>query len=278
MKYSITLASFRNVEPLEQSLARLAPQGFDAVEMYGEPEDLEMNKLKDAFSTGGLPVCGITGMWGRVSRHGWKRKLLSTEHDILAASEKYVRDCVSMCNQLGGNEVNICLFGDDSDNRDMTHAMIGAKEKEKAAERALPSLATLCKEARDSGVTLVLEPLNRYSTPYCATAADALAVARRIDGLGILLDTFHMNIEEDRFSDAILSCRDILMHTHFADNNRKMPGFGHTDFGQIVSSLKEIGYGNYISFEPNIPDRNYEGTTKRGLEIIRGIESALDGH
>lgn len=113
MKYSITLASFRKIEPIEETLARLAKQGFDAVEMYGEPEEVDLKKLKDALSTARLPVCGITGMWGRASTQGWKRKLLSTDHSLVTASEKYVKDCIRMCSQLGGKEMNICLFANE---------------------------------------------------------------------------------------------------------------------------------------------------------------------
>jgi sugar phosphate isomerase/epimerase len=58
---------------------------------------------------------------------------------------------------------------------------------------------------------------------------------------------------------------------HFADNNRKMPGFAHIDFSSIVKSLNEIGYAGYISFEPNIADKNYQHATKNGLEFVRGI-------
>ena len=143
------------------------------------------------------------------------------------------------------------------------------KEKERVVRRALPLLKSLCREAADNGVKLALEPLNRYSTPYCATASDAIALARQVDGLGILLDTFHMNIEEDSFECAILACRDYLAHTHFADNNRKMPGFAHIDFRPIMASLNKIGYDGYVSFEPNLPDRNYEHYTKSGLEFVR---------
>jgi D-psicose/D-tagatose/L-ribulose 3-epimerase len=269
MKYSITLASFRKLEPIEETLAKLARQDYDAVEMYGEPEEVDMGKLKDALSASGLQVCGITGMWGRISKDGWKRKLLSADPGLLAASEKYVRDCIAMCSRLGGKEINICLFADDVPTFDKTHGTILANEKDRVVARALPALKNLCKEAADSGVKLVLEPLNRYSTPYCATASDAIAIARQVDGLGILLDTFHMNIEEDSFEGAILACRNYLAHTHFADNNRKMPGFAHINFHSIMASLQKIGYDGYVSFEPNLPDRNYEHYTIGGLEFVR---------
>jgi sugar phosphate isomerase/epimerase len=177
-----------------------------------------------------------------------------------------------MCNILDGKEMNICLFADDMPGFDKTHGAITAQEKKSFTAKAIPIMSQLCKVAKDSGVKLVLEPLNRYSTPYCASANDALVIAQQVESLGILLDTFHMNIEEDSFADAIQSCRDFLQHTHFADNNRKMPGFAHIDFYAIVKSLHAIGYSDYASFEPNISDRNYEFTIKHSLEFIRQIE------
>ena len=273
MKYSITLASFRKIEPLEETLEKLALlQHLDAIEVYGEPEQLDAKKLRAMLSSYNMPVCGITGMWGAISKDGWKRKLLSSDLALVQAAQKYVYDCIRMCNILDGKEMNICLFADDMPGFDKTHGAITAQEKKSFTAKAIPIMIQLCKVAKDSGVKLVLEPLNRYSTPYCATAKDALAIAQQVESLGILLDTFHMNIEEDSFADAIQSCRDFLQHTHFADNNRKMPGFAHIDFYAIVKSLHAIGYSGYVSFEPNISDRNYEFTIKHSLEFIRQIE------
>jgi D-psicose/D-tagatose/L-ribulose 3-epimerase len=271
MKYAITLASFRKIEPIEDTLATLAKQGYDAIEMFGEPSEVDAKKLRDTFSSYNLSVCGITGMWGSISPDGWKRRLLSTDQIVVQASEQYVIDCLKMCNILGGKEMNICLFADDIQGFDKTHRTIPAKEKELFAAKAVPVISRLCRKASDYGIQLLLEPLNRYSTPYCANAADAIAIANQVSSLGIVLDTFHMNIEEDLFADAIQSSRQLLLHMHFADNNRKMPGFAHIDFYTIVKSLKEIGYVGYISFEPNIADKKYEHSTEYGLCFIKRI-------
>jgi D-psicose/D-tagatose/L-ribulose 3-epimerase len=276
MKYAITLASFRKIEPIEDTLATLAKQGYDAIEMFGEPSEVDAKKLRDTFSSYNLSVCGITGMWGSISPDGWKRRLLSTDQMLVQASEQYVIDCLKMCNILGGKEMNICLFADDIQGFDKTHGTIPAKEKELFAAKAVPVISRLCRKAADYGIRLLLEPLNRYSTPYCASAADAIAIANQVNSLGIVLDTFHMNIEEDLFSDAIQSSRQLLLHMHFADNNRKMPGFAHIDFYTIVKSLKEIGYVGYISFEPSIADKTYEHATKHGLCFIKRIEELQD--
>src|ERR671918_44924 len=242
MKYAITLASFRKLEPIEDTLATLAKHGYNTIEMFGEPNQVDTKKLLDSLNSYGFSVCGVT----------------------------------DMCNTLGGHEMNVCLFADDIQGIDRTHRIISAKEKELFATQAIPIMRRLCRKATDYGIQLVLEPLNRYSTPYCATAKDAIAIAQQVDSLGVLLDTFHMNIEEDLFEDAIQSSREFLRHMHFADNNRKMPGFAHIDFSTIVKSLIGIGYDGYISFEPNIPDKSYEHATRYGLDFIKRIVKLQD--
>src|SRR5919112_1806070 len=271
MKYAITLASFRKIEPIEDTLATLAKQGYDAIEMFGEPNEVDTMKLLDSLNSYGLSVCGVTGMWGSISRYGWKRKLLSSDPTLVQGSEQYVIDCLELCSILEGREMNVCLFADDAQGVDRTHRIISANDKELYAAKAVPIMRRLCRKAADYGIQLVLEPLNRYSTPYCATGKDAIAIAQKVDSLGVLLDTFHMNIEEDLFKDTVQSSRKFLRHMQFADNNRKMPGFAHIDFSTIVKSLNEIGYDGYISFEPNIADRNYGDATKFGLDFVKRI-------
>ncbi len=274
MKYAITLASFRKIEPIEDTLAVLTKQGYDAIEMFGEPTEVDRKKLLDSLKSYSLAVCGVTGMWGSISSDGWKRRLLSSDHSLVEASEQYVIDCLKLCNTLGGHEMNVCLFTDDIKGVDKTHSIISANEKELFAAKAVPIMKSLCKSAVDYGIQLVLEPLNRYSTPYCATAKDAIAITQQVDSLGVLLDTFHMNIEEDLFKEAIQSSRKFLRHMHFADNNRKMPGFAHIDFSTIVKSLNGIDYDGFISFEPNIADKNYVHAIKYGLDFVKRMVEA----
>ena len=274
MKYAITLASFRKIEPIENTLAVLTKQGYDAIEIFGEPTEVDTNKLLDSLKSYSLAVCGVTGMWGSISSDGWKRRLLSSDHSLVEASEQYVIDCLKLCNTLGGHEMNVCLFTDDIKGADKTHSIISANEKELFAAKAVPIMKSLCKRAVDYGIQLVLEPLNRYSTPYCATAKDAIAITQQVDSLGVLLDTFHMNIEEDLFKEAIQSSRKFLRHMHFADNNRKMPGFAHIDFSTIVKSLNGIDYDGFISFEPNIVDKNYVHAIKYGLDFVKRMVEA----
>lgn len=274
-KYSITLHSFRNMEPMEKTLARLKEQKYDAVEMFGEPDQTDFKKIKETAESHGLPICGITGMWGRASKEGSKRKLLSLDQDTIRHSENYVKKCIEMCQYLGGSEINICLFADSSLDFDANHGMVSEDQKKSAIDKAIPLLVSLSRFAADHNVNLLIEPLNRYSTPYCNTAKDATYVAAKInqDNVGILLDTFHMNIEESSFEKTILDSKRFVKHTHFADNNRAMPGYAHLDFAPIVKTLQEIKYDGYISFEPNLT-ADYESSTFTGLQFIKNLESS----
>jgi sugar phosphate isomerase/epimerase len=276
-KYSITLSSFISMtEPLEQKIVKILEQGYDSIEMFGEPEKVELKYLKDLFQSYDVSVCGITGMWGTTSQDGWKRKLLSSDPSFISSSQKYVKKCIDMCQLLGGKKLNICLFADDKlASIDKNHQVISEEQKKPIILRVLPVLSELSKYGNDRGIQTLLEPLNRYSTPFCSTAADAAAIAEQInqENFGVLLDTFHMNIEEDSFENAILRVGGLLRHTHFADNNRKMPGRGHIHFKSILKALSQIGYNQYIGFEPTLTSDQYEAEIKYGLEFIKAIQS-----
>ena len=274
-KYSITLSSFRDIESIEKTLDRLVYQGYDAVEMYGEPDKLDIRTIQETFSCFDIAVCGITGMWGSSGLEDThKRKLISCNQSILKQSKEYVKRCIKLCHELGGKELNLCLFADDElATFDRNHVILSDIKKKRIIQSVLlPILYELTRFAADYDIILLLEPLNRYSTPYCTTAKDAVYIAKQVNhtNFGILLDTFHMNIEEDSFEYAILGSANLLGHTHFADNNRKMPGRAHIDFKLILDSLNRIKYNGYISFEP-ILNNDYLTSTQQGLNYIKSI-------
>ena len=101
------------------------------------------------------------------------------------------------------------------------------------------------------GVRLALEPLNRYETDLVHTADQGLELLEQVgaDNLGLLLDTFHINIEEASIEANIHRCVGHIFHFHVADSNRWHPGAGQLDFGSILGALTEIGYTGWISGE-----------------------------
>jgi len=252
---------------------------YDGVECIGEEQSIEnLEDFKENLHTYGLEVSGVTGMWGNVSRTAAERRLLSLDNNIVEHTKKYVSRCIELCRRLDGKEFNVCLFSDTSiSTPDFSHRTLPRKQKNKVIQRTIPILRSLAGYAQENGVLLLLEPLNRYATPYCCTAAEALGVCREIDApsFGVLLDTFHMNIEEDSLSAAIELAGDFLLHLHFADNNRKMPGTAHLDFYTVLMALKKINYDKYVSFEPNLEHNNYLDSLKNGIAFIRELDSSL---
>jgi sugar phosphate isomerase/epimerase len=105
--------------------------------------------------------------------------------------------------------------------------------------------------ARPFGVRLALEPINRYETTLINNVAQGLDLIERVnaDNFGLLLDTFHMNIEEPDIEASILKCGTRIFHFHVADSNRWYPGAGHLDFKSILNMLFASGYRGYISGE-----------------------------
>lgn len=275
--YSFTLASLMNIEELQVSLENLSILGFDKVDMYGEPEKFKNKPIsKDIFSSFNLKIDGITGMWGKLSPNSWKRRLLSNDIAFLKYSEKYIKDCIDMCAKLEANKFNVCLFSDPNYSFDPTHNYISNTLKKKSISKVFPIINELIRYANDNNVNILIEPLNRYSTPFCTNLDDAIFIMDNCENCKLLLDTFHMNIEEDSIEKTILEAKNYLFQIHFAENNRKMPGYGHIDFFKIMQSLKKISFNNTISFEPTISKQSdYNRDIKHGIEYIKNIESLL---
>lgn len=103
------------------------------------------------------------------------------------------------------------------------------------------------------GVRLALEPLNRYVNDVIHTVKEALAFIEAVghEALGVLIDTFHLNIEENSWTEPFreAAAAGLLWHVHVSDNNRLAPGWGLIDFAAIVAALREIGYSGYLSAE-----------------------------
>lgn len=272
-KYSITLSSFKNLEPIQTTLENLKNYGFSAVEVYGEPDLINVRNLKDQIDSLSIDVSGITGMWGLSSADNISRNLVTTDNNSLIVAQNYVKKCVTLCHDLGGGTFNICLFSDKPLISDGNHKYLPQDKKRKLVTSLVNPLRDLAKYANEYDVKLVIEPLNRYSTPVCTTFEDAKYIVNQVnhENLGIMLDTFHMNIEEDSIYETIVASRSVLKHVHASDNNRKMPGFAHIDFEAVVRALKIIEYSNYITFEPTIKNTEYGVDLESGLEHLTSL-------
>lgn len=271
VNFSITIDSFSKIESLENTIKSLVELGINNIELSGDPSNSYSRKNLELFNTFSISVLGVTGKW--TSSKGMITPiLLTSDPHILSYSKNYIKECIKMCNFFGGSIFNVCLLSENDLKIDWNHEMIPNKEKKKLLKKSVSILSELTSFSKDFGVYLLLEPLNRYSTPFCNNAADAIYVTTTLNNeyFSILLDTYHMNIEETDFSDSIIKSKNFLKHIHFADNNRKMPGLGHINFDFILKTLKMIQYNNYIGLEP-IVDRNYKVEIKQGLYFLNKL-------
>ena len=102
---------------------------------------------------------------------------------------------------------------------------------------------------------LLFEPLNRYETNLVNTVADGawLRAKAGAENVKLLVDLFHMNIEEADVPSAIRAGAGAIGHVHFVDSNRRPAGCGHTDFSPIAAAFRDIGYDGYVSAEASVP-------------------------
>ena len=133
------------------------------------------------------------------------------------------------------------------------------------------SLEKILESTESYGTTFLIEPINRYETDIINTIEDALQLVREYSKrVKILLDTYHMTIEDVSPYSAILKAGKYIGYVHAAENNRLAPGMGMLNWELIVCRLLRIGYQGYISIEA-IPKPSYREMLKIGIKSLRSV-------
>lgn len=124
--------------------------------------------------------------------------------------------------------------------------------------------------AAPRAVRITLEPLNRYESDFIFNAQDGVQFVEAVgrDNLGLMLDLFHMNIEDASILDSLRHAQHHLWHVHVADSNRWPLGKGHLDFQAIFSTLKEVGYEGYLSAE-HLPLPDPDSAAEESVRFLR---------
>jgi sugar phosphate isomerase/epimerase len=138
--------------------------------------------------------------------------------------------------------------------------------------RAVEAIRRYGEYASEQNVALVIEPINRYETTYINTIDDALQFIGEVDldNLGILADTFHMNIEEANLAESLQSAGDLIHHVQFTDSNRLAAGRGHIDFRVLAAALRDSGYDGYLSTE-TLPLPDSPTAARQAIELFRTL-------
>ncbi|MDX1416419.1 MAG: sugar phosphate isomerase/epimerase family protein [Candidatus Promineifilaceae bacterium] len=238
------------VAPLTtEHLQRLAPHiaelGFDRIELPLELlEEIDFGRAAQITADAGLGVSCCVAM-------GPDRDLIHPDEAVRENGMAYVRGCIEGTQKAGGRNLVGPLY-----------SAVGRTWKQAADDRArdldilVANLRSLADYAGDHGVVLGLEPLNRFETSFINLAEQAIEVIDRVDhpSCGIMLDTFHMNIEEKSLGDAIRATGSRLVHLHSCENDRGAPGTGNVDWDGVAKALKDIHYEGPVVIESFTPD------------------------
>ena len=267
MKLSIVLsthaASFQAVAfkgDFETNLKSIASYGYDGVELaIRDPKLVDHDQVILSVKERNMiiPAIGTGQAWG-------EEGLSFTDQDP-AIRKKAIERVLSHI-PLANKADAVIIIG-------LLRGVPDESVSEKQAEEWMIEALKICTaKALEEGVRLALEPLVRYETPLINTVSQGLELIETVgaENLGLLLDTFHMNVEEPSIEESIRNCGDRIFHFHVADSNRWHPGAGHLDFRSILEALYSTGYSGFVSgeFMP-VPDANV--SAQRAIEYLRGL-------
>lgn len=240
--------------------------GFDALEVNGgtvaRMSEDDRRKLADEAAAQNIELSYCIG--------------LPREYDVAAESREtrergigYLRRQTEAIGVMGGGKLSGIIYSS------WPATLPPGEEKVPYVERSIASVKEAVKAAEDNNVVFNVEVVNRFEQFILNTAAEAVEYCKAIGSPNcrMLLDTFHMNIEEDSIGGAIREAGDYLGHLHLGESNRKPPGLGHIPWKEISAALKAIGYSGSVVMEPFLLPG---GEVGRDIKVWRNIMPGAD--
>lgn len=223
---------------------KIKKMGFDAVEIAVEyPELIDAKAVQQGLQEYKLKpvICGAFGP---------SRDLTSDDPAIHKNCFDYVKSCLDLCNIL-----ETSFFAGPMYSAVGKARMLPDEQRKREWNLAVKNLTTVCEMAGERNLEIALEPLNRFESDLVNTAADVIRLVNDIShpAAKIMLDGFHMNIEERDVEKAIISAGDKLIHFQVSENYRGTPGTGQTNWDAYKKGLEAIDYKGVVSIESFTP-------------------------
>jgi sugar phosphate isomerase/epimerase len=248
---------------LETNLASIASFGYDGVELaIRDPNLIDLNRLDELVRKYNLkvPAIGTGQAWG-------EEGLSFTDPDpgVRRAAVERIKSHIP----VAAHFQSIIIVG-------LIRGIVKpGVSHEQAMDWLIAALRECSGAAHSSGIRLALEPINRYETTLINDVSQGLELIQRVgaDNFGLLLDTFHMNIEEPVIEESIRSCGKHIFHFHVADSNRWYPGAGHVNFRTILEALSSTAYSGWVSGE-FLPKPDSETAARKSIMYLNQISNS----
>jgi sugar phosphate isomerase/epimerase len=271
MKFGITASTFATAQrpatfgdgQITKHLQGIKDLGYHGIDLFIRPMgEKDLSGLKTALDEAGLEVSVIFPIVM------FEKGLVLSDPDSARREEavRIYKDQIETATKLNAHIV--LGFG---------RGIPQEGEQEGSYQRRLAeSLVEISEYGERRGVEIMLEPIHRYLISSFNRVDQCLEFFNRfqLGSVKLLLDTFHMNIEEKSLEEAIRLAGDRIGHVHVVDNNRGAPGDGHLSFKQIIQTLMTTGYDRYLSVETQ-PEVDPYGCARRGIAVLKDILSML---
>ena len=224
-------------EDISEGIARLARFGYDGVDFVGEPSNYDAKEIRFLLEQHKIEASSICAVFNE------ERNFVSSNPQIRRQAVDYVKKCADFAFEIGAKAISVqattCM---------KTNAEAGEEEEWSWGVTGLREAGIY---AAEKGIRLTLEAWNRYETYLINRLDQALKMVNDINlpNVGVMADTYHMNIEESDMGAAIRNVGDKLFYVHIADSNRAAPGRGHMDFKEVAGALRDIHYDGWVSME-----------------------------
>jgi D-psicose/D-tagatose/L-ribulose 3-epimerase len=219
--------------------------GFDGVEIHlGKPQNIPIEKTKQALKEHGMEAQFVVTL-------NEQTNAIASDTEIRKNSSAYFKRCIDVASAISGSGctiggVNYAAWG----------YFTGTARTEQEWDWAIQNYKNAATYARDKGITLAVEPINRFETFFLNTAEDAVKFCKDVSekNVKVHLDTYHMIREEKSFYNAIVETGKYLGYFHACENERGVPGTGLVQWEEVYRGLKDVGYQGWITIESFVPD------------------------
>ena len=244
----------------EENLDVLAKLGYDGVEVsMRKPDELDLNLIQKQAESRGMEVAAV-----HTAGIGFQDKvwLCHPDKNIRKVAMKRLKGCLDAASFYGVEVIIGSFRGMLSD----------GEEREESLKWMHDAFKESSDYAASKGTRVLFEPQHRFSVNFGFTTQDGIQFIQEINspGIGIMLDTFHMNVEDTSFAASIFDCKDHLGILHIADSNRMYPGAGHIPFGDVIRALRHINYKGYLTVQID-QKPEFKIAAEKSINYLRGF-------